>query len=534
MTAFVPRLAPARLPLWAWFALGALFALAAALAAPSTTLLPAPATAGGKLLAAAALFALFSAGFLRPLPGLFGLVTLAVLEGAIRKWVVNDIDVFLLKDFLMIGIYAAVLPRLSAEEWRRPRWFLAPLVGIIALALLQSLRSPSLSQAVVGLRSYTIYVPLLWVGPVLLRPVSRAISLLCLTLALGISEAVFSVVQALSASSTLNKLVSGALPAVITLRGIAYLRPSGTFMQSGTLATFLFVATLVALTFVAARRSGRLFLFGLASLVFLTWGLVYEAARSAFGATLVAVLGILVLLVAKRRFITALLVPASLVLGVVLLFTVVPVVSDGLQGTLTPTRVKVVDEQGRVQDVSVGKATSAKQVGGFLSRSADFNKAGGTVGLWGSRIKPQLKLIKAQRLGHGTGTMTLGSEYASSSATFQGESQYSKLAWELGLPGFVLYIWFVVAFAFAALLGVIASRGAGRIASTVGFGIVALAPVWAVVTFAPDYPVFAIFIYLLGGYAVSMAGASGASGPERAHAADDRSPSSLPASAGAS
>jgi hypothetical protein len=205
-----------------------------------------------------------------------------------------------------------------------------------------------------------------------------------------------------------------------------------------------------------------------------------------------------------------------------------------VDASVKPTTVRVVDEAGNVQEVGVGKATSATQVGGFLSRSADFNKAGGTVGLWGSRIKPQLKLIKAQRLGHGTGTMTLGSEYASSSATFQGESQYSKLAWELGLPGFVLYVWFVVAFAFAALLGVIASRGAGRIPATVGFGLVSLAAVWAVFTFAPDYPVFAIFIYLLGGYAVSMAGASGASGPERAHAADDRSPASLPASAGAS
>ena len=113
--------------------------------------------------------------------------------------------------------------------------------------------------------------------------------------------------------------------------------------------------------------------------------------------------------------------------------------------------------------------------------------------------------------------MTLGSEYASSSATFQGESQYSKLAWELGLPGFLLYVWFVVAFALAALLGVIASRGAERIVSTVGFGIVALAPIWAVFTFAPDYPVFAILIHLLGGYAVSrFSSGSIGSGPERA------------------
>src|SRR4051812_1921541 len=98
MTAFVPRLAPARLPRPVWLVLGACFAVAAALAAPATTLLPAPGTHATKLLAALALFVAFAVGFVRPLPALYGLLALSVVEGAIRKWLVNDIDVFLLKD----------------------------------------------------------------------------------------------------------------------------------------------------------------------------------------------------------------------------------------------------------------------------------------------------------------------------------------------------------------------------------------------------------------------------------------------------
>jgi hypothetical protein len=515
MTAFVPRLAPARLPRTAWFALGAAFAFAAALAAPSTVLLPAPGAVGSKLLAAAALFAVFAAGFLRPLPGLFSLVTLAVLEGAIRKWIVNDIDVFLLKDFLCVGIYAAVLPRIPRQDWTRPWWLLVPLLGTIALALAETVRSPTISEAVVGLRSYVIYVPLLWVGPVLLRPASQALRLLYLTLVLGIGEAIFSVVQALSQSTALNKLVSGAQPALITLNGIAYLRPSGTFMQSGTLAVFVFMALLVSFSFVALRR-GRLYAAGMIAPVFLTWGLVYVAARSLFGATLIALVVLLGVLGMQRRFGSLLLVVASFVVGYVLLFTLVPKIDDA------------------IRSIGGWKPQSATSTASFLGRSADLNKAGGKVGLWSSRVKPQLDLIKAQRFGHGTGTMTLGSEYASSSAHLQGESQYSKLAWELGLPGFVLYVWFVVAFAVYALLGFLRARADDRVLSAVGFGIAALAPVWAILTFAPDYPIMGIFMYLFGGYAVWIAGALEVRGPERAHAADDRSPSSLPASAGMS
>ncbi len=577
MTTLVPRLLPARVPRLVWFVIGGGVAIAAALAAPSTALLPAPATHTTKLLAAVALFAVFAMGLLRPLPALYGLVSLAVLEGAIRKWLVNDIDVFLLKDFLALGIYAAVLPRLDRREWRRPWWLLVPLAAIVALALAESARSPSLSEAVVGLRSYTIYVPLLWAAPALLRETREAIRLLSVVLALAAAESVFSVVQALSQSATLNKLVSGALPALITINGVEYLRPSGTFMQAGTLAVFLFVGVLIAFSFVAARRSGVLYAVGLAAPVVLTWGLVYGAARSLFSASVAAVIVLMGVLAGQRRLFTLALVPVSFVVGFVLLFTLIPKIDDGLhavgiwwreQGKATmrvlDTRTKRyftvyadkqalanarrlaanprrtspvvvrafdgsgrtvvmtlapggrasgarlgaqpvtgIDETGSVQSVVVQQPRSVSQVGGFLSRSADLNKAGGSVGLWGSRIKPQLELIKAQRFGHGTGTMTLGSEYAGGSSAFQGESEYSKLAWELGLPGLALYVWFVIAFAACALAGVARARADERLVATVGFGIVALAPAWAVLTFAPDYPIFAIFIYLLGGYAVA-------------------------------
>src|SRR5579885_3340039 len=330
VTAMRPWLLPARVPRSIWLVGGAGVALACALAAPSTALLPAPASGPAKLGAAAALFLAFALGFLRPRPALYLLVVLAVGEGAVRKWLVNDIDVFLLKDVLLLGIYAGVLPRLRRDALRRPWWLLAPLAGVIALALVESARSPSLSEAVVGLRSYTIDVPLLWVGPVLLEPARRALVLLVLTLALGVGEAVLAVAQALSQSPVLNKQISGALPAEITVRGVTYLRASGTFMQSGTLAAFLAFAVLVSFTFVAVFRRGWRYVLGVAAPALLTWGLVYGAARSLFGTTLVALAVLLGVLAVQRRLASFLLVPASLGVGFVLLFTLVPAVEDGV------------------------------------------------------------------------------------------------------------------------------------------------------------------------------------------------------------
>jgi hypothetical protein len=498
-----PWLLPARVPRSIWLVGGAGVALACALAAPSTALLPAPASGPAKLGAAAALFLAFALGFLRPRPALYLLVVLAVGEGAVRKWLVNDIDVFLLKDVLLLGIYAGVLPRLRRDALRRPWWLLAPLAGVIALALVESARSPSLSEAVVGLRSYTIDVPLLWVGPVLLEPARRALVLLVLTLALGLGEAVLAVAQALSQSPVLNKLVSGALPAEITVRGVTYLRASGTFMQSGTLAAFLAFAVLVSFTFVAVFRRGWRYVLGVAAPALLTWGLVYGAARSLFGTTLVALAVLLGVLAVQRRLASFLLVPASLGVGFVLLFTLVPAVEDGVHAVGRWWRVGPPAAAPPTPAPAPPQPKSASQVSGFLGRAANLNTAGGTQGLWGSRVKPQLELIGRQRLGHGTGTMTLGSEYASASAALQGESEYAKLAWELGLPGLALYVWFVCAFVVAAARGLARAGPEERPAAAVGLGIAALAPVWGTITFAPDYPIFGLFLYLLGGYAVA-------------------------------
>lgn len=483
---------------------GALLALAAAIAAPSSALLPGPDTPVETLVSALALTAAFALGLALPLQSVYVLLALVVIEGAIRKWIVNDITVFLLKDFLVLGVYAAIVPRLTGRQLRRPWWLLAPLVGIVALALASSLLSESPSQAVIGLRSYLVYLPLLWVGSTALGARRRSFGLLLLLLALGVLEATFAGVQALAGPGVLNKLVSGALPALVKINGTYYLRPSGTFMQVGVLAAFLVFPALAAFSLIWSRRRGWLLALGLATPVFLAWGVVYTGSRVLLASVLLAGLALAAALAVGRRFLSLAGLAAALAVGIGL----TSVVSFG--GRSVKTFVALDDGTPVRVDVKA-PARDPGIAGGYLSRAAGFS-AGRGEGL-GSRLEPQLELISHQRLvGHGTGTMTLGSEYALPRSQLAGEGNYSKIAWELGLVGLALFVWFVGAVLVAAARSVRSVHDWRRTVALVGLGAAALVPLWMTTTFAIDYPTIAILYYLFAGYAVAPgAGSSGSS-----------------------
>jgi hypothetical protein len=578
---------------------GAALALAAAAVAPSSQLLPAPHGTGETLLAAVVLALAFAAGLRWPVESFYGLITLTVLEGAIRKWIVNNIAVFLLKDFLLLGVYAAVLPRLRRDQLRRPWWILAPLVGIVVLALVLAPRSNGLSQVAIGLRSYVIYLPLIWVAPALLTTRRRVLGFLALVASLAIVEAVLAVVQALVGPGVLNKLVSGAQAGLITFNGVAYLRPSGTFMQVGVLAGFLFFGLLASFALLTYLRRGRLFVLALLVPGFLTGGLVYSSARTLLGSALLAGVVLGVVLLVRRRVFTLAAVVASFAIGFVVVLFAVPWVIDRIHG-LTQTAHLVGGPLvgsplvgghvvgghvvgGRVVGASVvgasvagasvvgGHVVGARVVGGhvvgarvvgasvvgarvvgarvvggpvvgarvvgarivggrvvgghvvgghvvgghkvgvhsvstgYLGRAADFNTAGGKVGLWSSRIKPQLELIRRQRLvGHGPGTMTLGAEYANPKQAFQGEGSYSKVAWELGLPGFILFLWLVCALAVATVRGAIHSTDFARPVALSGAGAALILPIWYLFEFALDFPIVGILFWTLVGCAIAV------------------------------
>jgi hypothetical protein len=557
---------------------GVLLALAAAVATPSSALLPAPESPFEILVAATALALVFVSAWARPVAGLYALVALVVLEGAIRKWVVNDVTVFLLKDFVAFGLYAAVLPRLSRAELRRPRWLLLPLAGLLVLALLHVPLADSLSQAAVGLRSWVVYVPLLWTAPALVTSRARALGLVGAIAGLGVVNAVLAVIQARSGPGVLNELVSGATAPLITVGGEAYIRPSGTFMQVGVLAAYLFLAVLAAFALVLEARRRRWWLAALGASALLSWGVVYSSARSLLGGVLLAFALLAVGAVVRRRVAAPAAVAVAVAIGLLTLFQGVPWAqargTDAIEWLrwhdwervtilrpgATPLSVRVPPElaEGLLErirsvrkpfdipaltdgDVRVtitiappprsaeGAATvtvatpppdggprGEAPAGGFLGRAADFDKAGDEKGLWSGRVRPQLELIAHQRLvGHGTGTMTLGSGYADGGMTIlYGESMYSKAAWELGLPGVVLFVWFVGALAVASVRGYRAARADWqRVLAAIAVGACAILPIWYLFTFALDFPVVGILLYALVGCASVYAFTPAAAAP---------------------
>ena len=456
---------------------GLALAIAAPLAAPTSETLPSADGLGSSILAAAALFVAFVAGYRRPVKALYALIVVAIAEGAVRRWIVNDLSIFLLKDFLALGIYAAVLPRLGRGGWRRPWWLLAPLAGLVILAAVSAGGAESAREAVIGLRSYIVYVPLLWVAPAIITTRARGAWLLVVVLAAGALESALAFVQAIAGPGVLNKLVSGAKPAIVTVNDRNYIRPAGSFMQVGSFSGFLLFFMLAAFSSIVWARTGRLYWLAIAGAGFLAWGVVYSSARAVLGSLVVTSAALAVALIWRRRIRSLLAVGAAFGAGMIGVFLVLPLAG-----------------------ASTGAGSS-----GYLGRAADINKAGDKGGgLIDRRVRPQLDLIGDQGLvGHGTGAMTLGTGYASEEATFPGEGQYSKVAYELGLPGLALFLWASLALLAACVMGVLRSDGWQRAAALVGAGAAAILPFWYLIAFMLDVPIVGILFWTFAGIAVA-------------------------------
>lgn len=485
---------------------------AAAALAPSSALFPGPSGVLGHTLAVATLAAAFAFGFALPLPGLFALVVVTVLEGGFRKWALNNVAVFLVKDFLALGIYAAVLPRLRRDEWRRPWWLVVPLAAVLLLGLAYTARSEAWSSAAIGLRAYAIYVPLLWVAPRLVDERRKGLALVVLVLALAMFESALGAVQSLTGNEWLNRLVPGSLPALITVDGVSYLRPTGTLLQVGVFAAFVLFGFLAAFGLAVAYDRGRLLVAAAASLTVLAWGFVYASSRALTASLAIAVVATVVYLLARRRLLTIACLAGAAALGVVFLryqpFLGGAVREGNDAFFLRSSEYRVFDESGKVQKVRIDIGTgNPAATTGFVARPFEPDNTGGAgtpSGTTTTRFRHQLDIVLDQRLlGHGTGTMTVGSEYALPGRKIPGESQYSKLAYELGLPGLAFYCWLLAAIAVAAALGAARTRGWQRAVAVTGLGTAVCFSAWMSLTFALDVPVVGLLFWIFTGCAVA-------------------------------
>ena len=516
---------------------------AAVVAAPASEQLPAPTSAIGIAIAAVVLTTAFAAGLVRPVEGLFAVLLAAVLEGGFRRWAHNDVTVFLVKDFLLLGVYGAVLPRLRREHVRLAWWLVAPLAALLLLAVLHVPVAGTAAEAAIGLRSYVLYVPLLVVAPVLLAG-GRALAFLVALLGLAVAQSVLAAVQALAGPGPLNRLVSGAEPGTVVVQGAEYLRPAGTFMHVGSLAAFVAVGLVAAFALAVGLRRGPAVTAALLAPGLLLWGAVYAGARALLATTLLVAVAFALGLLASRRLVHLAAAAAATAVALVGLVTVAPLLGALVDGALDrvtdPVRERVVlpryeeegtvvlrldpaelpppgstsrrivaaeDEAGREVVVSITRDREVASVvpeherapaTAFVSRATDPS-AGDERGAFRTRIAPAFELAADQGLvGHGTGSMTLGSAYA---------GYVSKLAWELGLPGLVLFAWLYAALGITALLGVRRGRGVARAAALAGAALLVVLVPWLLVTFVLDYPAVAVATWTLAGLAAAAAAA---------------------------
>lgn len=487
-------------------------AAAAPYAAPSSALLPAPAGGAPYVAAVLALLAAFAVGYAAPFGAFLGLVVLVVAEGAIRKWVVNDITVFMVKDFLAAGIYARVLPSLTRDEWRRPRWLLAPVALLLLLAIVYCARSASLSQAVIGLRSYAMYVPFLWVAPKLLSDRARTLAVLLLVLGVGVFEAVLGAVQALTADEWLNRVVPGVLPALVTIRGVAWLRPTGTLLQVGTYAAFMLVPVLVAFGLVMCYRRGRLYWIALGSLAVLMWGVIYASSRALSGTIALAAAILAAYLLWRRRFLSLVAVPAALLIGFLAVsyqpFLGGPVREGRDAYVLRNQAYTFAQPDGTIGSITItihrGDASATRD---FVGRAFGERQMGVKAGdLPAGRVRTQLGILADQGLiGHGTGAMSLGSQYLLPEREVAAESEHVRVAYELGWPGLIAFLWLLGAIWLAAAWGAFVALEWRRPLAVVALGTATLVPILTALTYAFQYPPIALLYYAFGGCAVAWA-----------------------------
>jgi hypothetical protein len=476
---------------------------------PSSVVLPAPDTLAARCLGAVALAAAFALGFARPRPAFYALVIVVALEGAVRKWLVNDVVVFVFKDFLTLGIYAAVLPTLSRSAWRRPWWVLVPLGALLALALASCAGSNSFAQAAIGLRAYAIYVPMLWAAPGLLDSAARVRKLLWTLIGVGILESIVAAVQSLTGSQWLNEQVPGVLPATVVTNGLSQLRPTGTMPSVATLATFLLFSVLSALALVAHERRPRPLALTLGALFVLAWGVIYTASRVVFLPSVGCALLLIAYLLCRRRPLAAAGVLASAV-AAVLALTYQPflggAVREGKDSHVLRTQsYDYIDPSGEVRTLRVTiergepKSTAAVAVRGAGKEPTSVAHLETPAG----RLQGLGVLRHKSLLGHGTGSNSPGSQYLLEPKEEGAESGYVKVAHELGLIGLVPFVGLLIALWIASGLALLRLRDWRRPAATVAFGAATIIPLLTLISFAVDYPMVALLYYTFTGLALA-------------------------------
>lgn len=247
----------------------------------------------------AALAALFLLGLLRWRAGVVAALLLVVFEGAVRKWLLPDYHewVYLAKDVLLIGAYLGYfgsrLLRGQPLVLPHPATKVLLLLGLLAPIHLAHPVQSNPAVALFGLRSYLLYVPLMYLVPHLLPTASEARRLVAGFLVVSLVPLGLGPLQFFNPGDTwLNRYVWDPSAPVAGF-GTGYVRVTSTFSYIWGFTTFLtlLLALLLSLLLFARSYLERLLLGGYLAVA--VGNLLMTGSRGPF--VLLGVLGPLVL-----------------------------------------------------------------------------------------------------------------------------------------------------------------------------------------------------------------------------------------------
>lgn len=173
-------------------------------------------------------------------------LVLLVLEGALRKWVLPQASQFIyfLKDFVLIGAYLRyfLLSTVQTRLFTQTPFILLLIVCMFIWASVQVF-NPSLGSPIIGLfgiKSYFIYVPLVWLVPQMFSSEEELYQFIRSYLLLLIPVGLLATAQFFSPpTSPLNVYAWGEEgPAVVT-SGLDTVRVTGTFSYLTGYSTYL-------------------------------------------------------------------------------------------------------------------------------------------------------------------------------------------------------------------------------------------------------------------------------------------------------
>jgi hypothetical protein len=380
--------------------------------------------------------------------GIFAFFVWVAAEDLLRKYIGNEMALYLAKDALVGLAYAAFfIPAMlrwrSGETLKNPLalplavWFVWALVEVFNPGVGHPL------EPLIGFRMSFFYVPMIYLGYRLASSPSKLSAFLKLNIAVGTVVAALGVIQSVVGLQFLNP--TAAVPYLrlflvrsVTDTGAAVPRPNSVFVDAGRLAQYLYVIVLLCLGTLAADprlardRLGRrptvpwLWL----SLVLLCSALYVSGQRAAIYLVLLAIPTILIFRSYETRGRRGAASGVPLVkLGVFLL--------AGFLGLwfLLPQRAQATYD--------------------FYAETLTPAEAGFEVPERVHSMVWQFKYALSQSpiVGHGTGTNSLGRQYLYGTdnlympdAPWMGgvEMGYGAIIWEWGIIGLAVWLWWVV------------------------------------------------------------------------------------------